>query len=75
VRNFLDSEFYSIKEIAVVFNVHPNTIRTAIKKGFILAIRIGEGPKSPYRISKKHVQAIHHSILAKLALTNNPKKD
>lgn len=63
----MDTEFYSIKEAARVFNVHSNTIRRAINKGFIIAIRVGEGRRSPYRISKKSVDAIHSSIILQYA--------
>lgn len=63
----MQSEFYSIKEAAVIFNVHSNTIRHAIRKGFIVAIRIGNGHKSPYRISRKSIDAIHESIIKELA--------
>lgn len=63
----MDSEFYSIKELAVIFNVHISTIRRAIRKGFIIAIRMGDGKKSPYRISKKQIEAIHSSIIKGLA--------
>lgn len=59
----MDTEFYSIKEAACVFNVHTNTIRRAVKKGFIIAIRVGEGKRSPYRISKKSIDAIHSNII------------
>jgi excisionase family DNA binding protein len=62
----MHSEFYSIKEAAIVFGVHQSTIRRALKKGFLIAIRIGNGPKSPYRISRKSIEAIHHSILKDL---------
>lgn len=71
----MDAEFYSIKEAASIFSVHPNTIYKAIKKGFILAIRIGEGRRSPYRISKVHIQTIHKSIIFNLASKHTPKKD
>lgn len=63
----MDSEFYSIKEAAIIFGVHQNTIRRALKKGFLVAIRIGIGPKSPYRISKKSIEQIHISIIKDLA--------
>ena len=63
----VDLEFYSIKETAIIFGVHQNTIRRAVKKGFLVAIRIGGGPKSPYRISKKEIEAIHSSIIKDLA--------
>ena len=59
----MQPEFYSIKETAAIFNVHVCTIRRAIKKGFIIAIRVGDGKKSPYRISRKSLEAIHDSII------------
>lgn len=59
-------EFLTIEETASIFKVHPNTIRKAIRDGYIIALRIGNGPKSPYRISKKSVELIHHSILKKM---------
>jgi len=63
----MDSEFYSIKEVAQIFAVNEVTIRRAIRKGFLIAIRIGNKPKSPYRISKKSIEAIHQSIIMKLS--------
>lgn len=63
----MEKEFLDIKEAADVFNVHENTIYTWIRKGFIIAIRIGNKPKSPYRISKKSIEAIHESIIKDLA--------
>jgi len=54
----MDSEFYSIKEAAIIFGVHQNTIRRALKKGFLIAIRIGIG---------KSIEAIHSSIIKDLA--------
>jgi excisionase family DNA binding protein len=63
----MDSEFYSIKELAVVLNVHINTVRRAIKKGHLIAIRIGDTKRSPYRISKKSIEAIHESIIREFA--------
>ena len=59
----MESEFISIKEAAVIFAVHEITIRRAVQKGFIEAIKIGEGKRSPYRISKKSIHQIHESIL------------
>jgi len=68
----MDSEFYSIKEVAQIFAVNEVTIRRAIKRGFIIAIRIGDAPKSPYRISKKSIEAIHQSIIRELSKKSNP---
>jgi len=55
----MDSEFYSIKETASIFSVHPKTIRRAIKKNLLPFIRVGNGPRSPYRISKEFIKSIH----------------
>ena len=55
----VENQFYSIKEAALIFNVHQDTIRKAIRKGYLKAIRIGDGPKSPYRISKEEIAKIH----------------
>ena len=63
----IQSEFLTIKETAVIFSVHAITIRRAISKGFLVAIRIGNGPRSPYRISRKSIEAIHSSIIQKLS--------
>ena len=63
----MDKEFYSIKETAVIFGVHENTIRKALKKGFLIGIRISDAKKSPYRVSKKEIEAIHSSIIRDLA--------
>ena len=57
-------EFISIKEAAVLFACSEITIRRAIKKGYIIAIRLGAGPRSPYRISLQSTQAIHDGIIA-----------
>jgi hypothetical protein len=56
-------EFLSIKETAVIFGVNEVTIRRAIRMGFIVAIRIGNSKRSPYRISRKSIDAIHSSII------------
>lgn len=60
-------EFVTIKEAAVIFSVHPITIRRAVHKGFLIAIRVGNGPRSPYRISRKSIEKIHDSIIKNLA--------
>lgn len=60
-------EFLTIKEVAVIFGVHSSTIRRAIKNKFLVAIRVGNGPRSPYRISIKSIEAIHGSIIKNLA--------
>ncbi len=64
----MQPEFLSVKEVSVIFGVNEITIRRAIKNGWIIAIKIGDGKKSPYRISKKSIEAIHESIIRNLAL-------
>lgn len=59
----IQPEFLSIKEVAVIFSVNEMTIRRAIRKGFIVAIRIGSGKRSPYRISRKSIDDIHELII------------
>ena len=59
----IKQEFISIKEVAVIFGVNPITIRRAIRKGYIIAIRIGGGARSPYRISKRSLDDIHDLII------------
>jgi excisionase family DNA binding protein len=63
----MEQEFLSIKEVAVIFGVHQVTIRRAIKRGYIIALRIGNGSRSPYRISRKCIEAIHGSIIRDMA--------
>jgi excisionase family DNA binding protein len=60
----MEQEFLTIKEAAVVFACHPNTIRRAIRLGYIVTIRVGKGPRSPYRISRKSIDDIHELIIS-----------
>lgn len=59
----MEAEFLSIKEVATILKCHPQTIRRALKKNLLPFIRIGTLPKSPYRISKNVIQAIHEGSL------------
>jgi len=61
----MQAEFLSIKEVAVIFSVNEVTIRRAIKKGWLIAVRIGDGDRSPYRVSKQSIQHIHDMIIFK----------
>ena len=71
----MHSEFLTIKETAAIFSVHQTTIRRAIKKGFLIAIRVGNGPRSPYRISRKEIDAIHQSLINELATKSRNKNE
>jgi len=66
-RFHMEQEFYSIKEVAIIFAVHEITIRRAINKGFLNSVRVGNGKRSPYRISKKVIALIHESLIKSLA--------
>jgi excisionase family DNA binding protein len=61
----MGQEFLSIKELASIFAVNEVTIRRAIKRGWIAAIRVGDGKRSPYRISKKTIDKIHETLIEK----------
>lgn len=68
----IKKEFLSIKELAVIFSVDESTIRRAVKRGWIIAIRIGDGPRSPYRISMRTLDDIHETMV--LLHRNKTKK-
>ncbi len=68
----MKQEFYSIKEVAIIFAVHEITIRRAINKGFLNAIRVGDAKRSPYRVSKKVIDLIHDSLIKSLASKTKP---
>lgn len=55
-------EFFTVKEVAGMLKVHPNTIYRAIMKGYILAIRVGDKRRSPYRISKLIIENMHPHV-------------
>jgi excisionase family DNA binding protein len=53
-----ECDFFSIKEFAAKVGVHPMTIRRAIKRGRITAIKIGGNKYSCYRIAKTELDRI-----------------
>jgi len=62
-----ENEFLSIKEFAQLLNVHPNTIRRAIKSGRINAVKISAGTLKPiYRIFRGEINRLAFSDLEKI---------
>ena len=51
-------EFLTIEEFSILLRVHPQTVRRAIKKGRIHALRIGIGVRSSFRIPRSEIQRI-----------------
>lgn len=65
------NDFYTIKEFADKLHVHPNTIRKAIKTGYINALRTGSGEKARYRIPHTEIHNLAliqwNSVVQKVA--------
>lgn len=53
-----EKEFFSIDEFAKLLGLHHQTIRTSIKKGRIIAFRIGFGKKAALRIARSEINRI-----------------
>lgn len=58
--------YYTVKEFAIKIQVHPNTIRRAIRNGRISAFKVGLGKKSSYRIPYSETERIALFDLDKL---------
>ena len=59
-------DFLTIKEMAVLIRVHPNTIRRAIRSGKISALRVGKGVSAIYRIPKSEINRLAFSRLTEI---------
>jgi excisionase family DNA binding protein len=66
----MKEDFLSVKEFAAELNIHPNTVRRAIKKGRIHALQVGGMVKSIYRIPRSEINRLAiqdlESIIAKM---------
>lgn len=51
-------EFYTIIEFSNLLQVHPNTVRRALKTGRISGFKVGAGKRSSYRIPKSEINRI-----------------
>ena len=61
-----EESFYTVMEFADKVRIHPQTVRTAIKKGRIQAFRVGAGPRSDYRIPNTEVARICELDMSKI---------
>ena len=50
--------YFSVKEFAAKLDVHPNTIRNAIKSGKIVAVKLSDGKSSRYRIPYSELESL-----------------
>jgi len=66
-----DNAYLSIKDFAKRLRVHPNTIRKAIKTGYINAFRVGNSIKSSWRIPTSEIHKLAmiewESVVTKIA--------
>jgi excisionase family DNA binding protein len=53
--DFVNKDFYSIKEFAIILDVHPDTIRRSIKNGRINAFRAGSSSRGVFRIPHSEI--------------------
>jgi excisionase family DNA binding protein len=57
-ENELYPDFYSVSDFAKKLRVHPNTIRRAIRRHKITAVRFGTEKRPIYRIPHSEVERI-----------------
>lgn len=62
----IDKEFLSIKELAKLICVHPNTIRRNVKNGKINAFKVGKGIRSIFRIPRTEIHRLSYEHLEKV---------
>jgi excisionase family DNA binding protein len=51
-------DFLSIKEFAEKVQMHPSSIRRAIKRGKLNAFRVGDGQRAVYRIPSSEIHRL-----------------
>ena len=54
----MEQLFFTIKEFAEKLKIHPSTVRRAIKKGRVQAIRVGSANRPLYRIPCSEIDRI-----------------
>ncbi len=64
--NEISNEILTVNQFADYINVHPNTVRSMIRKGYLSAFKVGNGKTSSYRIHKAEVQRLAMINLEKI---------
>jgi excisionase family DNA binding protein len=54
----MDINFLTVEEFAKKVKMHPTSVRRAIKKGHIYAVRPSLGKKAPYRIAESELERL-----------------
>jgi len=66
-NSFLNNkDFLSIKEFALLIRVHENTVRNMIRTGKLNAFRVGDKPKSGWRIARSEINRMSFVDLEKI---------
>jgi excisionase family DNA binding protein len=55
----MDVIFLTVEEFAQRIQMHPTSVRRAIKNGKIFATRPGMGKRSPYRIAESELERLY----------------
>lgn len=63
--------FLTVQEFSNRIKMHPNSVRRAIKKGIIYAMRPSPGVKAPYRIAESELERLQ---LQSMCERDQPKK-
>ena len=50
--NIAEKDILTLKEFAQYIQVHPNTVKNMIKKGYLAAFKTGNGKTCSYRIAR-----------------------
>lgn len=55
LNKIMEKRALTVEETAEVLSTHPETIRRMIREGGLFAVRLGSGPRSPYRVPNEEI--------------------